>query len=160
MRRPLCPSVPSRLAVLLLLAPIAGMGCASSGGDLTARPAAYGSATPEMAIQRFFEGVKAEDYQQMGRQFGTREGPAEKRFGISEVEKRMMVLTGLLQHEDYSMEEADLAQVGPHRTRYLVTLTGTSQGRVELPVITVTTSEDRWFVEQVVVDPITRGAVR
>lgn len=154
-RRPSVPKVVSAAVAAALAATVAA-GCASSGSTLSASPAEYGSPSARMAIERFLAGVDAEDYQQMGQQFGTRNGPAEKKFGITEVEQRMMVLAGLLQHEDYSLEEADLARTGPHRTRFVADLKGTRDGRVQVPIVAVTTPDGRWFVEKIDVDPLTR----
>lgn len=131
-------------------------GCASSTGGLSSDPGAYGSPQAEMAVRRFLEAAAEEDYVAMGQQFGTRNGPAEKRMGITEVEQRMMVLSGMLKHDDYTLREADLAQIGPDRTRFVATLTGTRNGRVAVPVIAVHTGDDRWFVEQIDVEPLTR----
>lgn len=153
----------SRILVVLAAVSLAAAGCASSGGGtggLVDERSAYGSPTAEMAVQRFLDAAKAEDYQAMGHQFGTRQGPAEARLGISEVEQRMMVLSGLLQHQASSVREAQLAQTGEHRTRFVAELTGTRSGRVAVPVVAVTTSDGRWFVEQVDVKPLTRDVTQ
>lgn len=146
------------LAVLAACVAPAVAGCASSGGtgELVDEPSSYGSPTAEMAVERFLDAANAGDYQAMGHQFGTREGPAEERLGISEVEQRMMFLSGLLRHDQYSLREADLARIGPHRSRFIVDLAGTRSGRVSLPFVAVTTANGRWFVEQVDVKPLTR----
>lgn len=146
-----------RLATVLLAAaavPLAG--CASSTGGLSGDPADYGSPTAEVAVTRFLEAAGQKDFQAMSRQFGTREGPAEETMGVSEVEQRMMVLGGLLGHDSFELERRDLAQVGPHRTRFVATMRGTRNGTVQLPVIAVQTVEGRWFVERLVMDALTR----
>lgn len=145
-------AAPRRLSALLAGAvlAVALAGCASGGGGgLSAARSSYGSPSAEMAVQRFLEAVGREDFQGMGQQFGTRQGPAEERLGISQVEQRMMVLEGHLQHDSFEVQEADLARTGPHRTRFLATLTGTRYGRVQVPMVAVVTPDDRWFVEQV-----------
>ena len=111
-----------------------------------------------MAIRRFLNGVGSSDYMAMGRQFGTRQGPAEARMGTTELEQRMIVLAGLLKYQDYSLRREDLAQLGPHRTRYVATLTGTREGRVDLPVVAAQAEDGRWYVERIQVDPLTRAA--
>jgi hypothetical protein len=139
-------------AVAALLA-----GCASSGGgELAGDPAGYGSPDPRMAIERFLQGAAEKDYQMMGQQFGTAAGPAEERLGITEVEQRMMFLSGLLQHRDYELREADLARTGPGRTRFVVTLVRGERDRVDVPVVTAVTDDERWFVETIDTDPLTR----
>lgn len=153
MRRPFL----LRLAPVLLAAVAASLvGCASSSGGLSGDPAQYGSPTAEMTVTRFLEAARQEDFQAMSRQFGTRKGPAEATLGVNEVEQRMIVLSGLLRHEDFSLQRRDLARIGPHRARFVATMRGTRRGTVRLPVIAVQTEEGRWFVERLVMDPLTR----
>lgn len=139
-------------------AAVAGLlaACASSGGGLSGDPAEYGSPDPRMAIERFFEGAAEKDYQMMGQQFGTPDGPAEERLGITEVEQRMMFLSGLLQHRDFELREADLARTGPDRTRFVATLNRREEGRIDVPVVVAVTADERWFVERIDTDPLTR----
>lgn len=148
--------VPSAALVLAALVPAAVGGCASSGGGLAGDPADYGSPSARMAVERFLAGVRAEDYMAMGQQFGTRKGPAEERLGVTEVEQRMIFLSGLLQHEEADLREADLARTGEWRTRFVATLQGTDQGRVAVPIVAVESKEGRWFVERIDTDPLTR----
>lgn len=146
-----------RLVGVVLAAGLASLsGCASSTGGLSGDPADYGSPSAEVAVTRFLEAADQEDYQAMSRQFGTREGPAEARLGVAEVEQRMMVLGGLLGHDELGLERQDLARTGPHRVRYVATMQGTRNGTVELPVVAVQAREGRWFVEQLEMDPLTR----
>lgn len=147
---------PRRPAVVVAVAVGVVVACASAGAGLAGDPAEYGSPSARTAIERFLVGVAEQDYQAMGQQFGTRQGPAEKRLGITEVEQRMMVLAGLLQHRDYSVEEADLARTGPRRTRFVATLTGTRHGRVAVPIVAVAAEGGRWYVEKIDTDPLTR----
>lgn len=143
----------------LLVASVAAAlvaGCASSGDGLSGEAAEYGSPDARMAIERFLAGVAEDDYQTMGRQFGTPDGPAEERLGINEVEQRMMYLSGVLEHREYDLREADLARTGPRRTRYVVTLVREQEGRVDVPFVTAVSDEERWFVEQIDLDPLTR----
>lgn len=146
--------VPSATAAAVLAALVAG--CATSGGGLAGDPGSYGSPDARMAIERFLDGVAEKDYQAMGQQFGTSDGPAEERLGITEVEQRMMVLAGLLEHRDYELQEADLARTGPERTRFVATLIRRRDGRVDVPIVAAVTGDDRWFVERIDTDPLSR----
>lgn len=147
--------VPAALAAVALAGLVGG--CASSGaGGLAGDAASYGSPDARMAIERFLDGASEKDYQVMGQQFGTPEGPAEERLGVTEVEQRMMFLSGLLQHRSYELREADLARTGPARTRFVATLTRRRDGRVDVPIVVAVTDDDRWFVEQIDTDPLTR----
>lgn len=150
--------IPVRATAVLAASALAGLlaACASSGGGLTGDPAEYGSPDPRMAIERFLQGADEKDYQLMGQQFGTPAGPAEERLGITEVEQRMMYLSGLLQHRDFELREADLARTGPDRTRFVLTLIRREEGRVDVPVVAAVTDDERWFVERIDTDPLTR----
>lgn len=144
------------LGVILLLGSASLAACATSGG-LVGNPADYGSASPEIAVTTFLEAVQEEDYTVMGQQFGTRKGPAEERMGISEVEQRMVVLAGLLRHRSHQLRRSDLARLGEDRRRFMVRLSGTQNGTVEVPIVAVRSSEGRWFIQQIDVDPLTGG---
>lgn len=139
------------LATMLLSA-----GCASNPSD--ERGADYGSATSEMAVRSFLDGARAKDYSRMMRLFGTAAGPAVDRYGVKDVEQRMIVLAGLLQHESYDLRQADLAQLGPDRVRWEATLSGTRRGTVVVPVVTVPDRSGRWYVEVLNLDALTASA--
>lgn len=151
-------NLPSRATAALtaVTGVLALAGCASSTGGLSAPSSEYGSPQAEMAVRRFLDAAAEENYVAMGQQFGTRNGPAEERLGITEVEQRMMVLSSMLAHDEYDLRKADLAQVGPHRTRFVADMTGTRQGRVSVPIVAARTGDGRWFVERVDTDPLTR----
>lgn len=142
-----------RLALAAAAAAVlAAPGCGGSG--LSHSPAAYGAPTAEQAVRTFLGALQEEEYPAMGQHFGTREGPAEKQLGLTEVEQRMVVLAGLLQHDDYSVERSSLTEPDPRRTRFMVTLRGTRNGTVTLPFHVVQAESGRWFVEQIVTDPL------
>ena len=109
-------------------------------------------------MEAFLEAARQREYTTMGRHFGTREGPAEARLGLGEVEQRMIVLAGLLGHGDARLRRRDLARLGEHRARFVAIMTGTRRGRVAVPVVAVVTSRGRWFVERVGVDAFSRAA--
>lgn len=131
-------------------------GCAS--GSAAARSGEYGSATSEMAVRGFLDGAAVKDYSRMMRLFGTADGPAVDRHGVTDVEQRMIVLAGLLQHESYDLRESNLAQLGPDRVRWEVTLAGTRRGTVVVPVITVPDRSGRWYIEVLNLDALTASA--
>lgn len=132
-------------------------GCASAGGGLSAEPSAYGSSSARAAVAAFLEAARERDYTAMGRLFGTRDGPAEQRLGVAEVEQRMIVLAGLLEHEEADLRRQDLAQLGPGHARFVAALGGTRQGRVDLPVVAASTPDGRWFVERIDVNALGRS---
>ena len=133
-------------------------GCASAGRGLSGDPSSYGAASARGAVEAFLDAAREREYTVMGRHFGTREGPAEARLGRGEGEQRMIVLAGLLGHDEARLRRADLAGLGEHRTRFVAALTGTRQGRVSVPVVAVATARGRWFVERLDVGALSRAA--
>lgn len=143
--------------MLVGAAPLLAAACASAGTGLSAEPSAYGAASARSAAVTFLDAARERDYGAMGRLFGTRDGPAERRLGVAEIEQRMIVLAGLLRHEDATLRREDLAQLGPNRARFVAALTGTLHGRAHVPVVTVSTPERRWFVERIGVEELSRS---
>ncbi|MFW6192070.1 MAG: hypothetical protein ACOC83_01175 [Gemmatimonadota bacterium] len=143
----------SSCLALVLIAPTL-VACGASRGGLSADTSSYGSPTSEAAVRAFLAAADRQDYEEMGRQFGTAAGPAEARLGIAEVEQRMVVLAEVLQHGSMEMERSDLAQLGSDRARYVVRMTGTRNGEVDVPVVTAVTDEGRWFVERLDVEAL------
>lgn len=137
----------------LVLAPACSSHSASSPG------AQFGAPTSEMAVRSFLDGANVEDFQQMSDVFGTADGPAVDRFGVTDVEQRMIVLAKLLRHESYDLSQANLAQLGPDRVRWEARMEGTRKGAVVVPVITVPDRSGRWFVERLNVDALTASTV-
>lgn len=135
--------------VLGAVAVLAALSTAACGGSLSSSPASYGAPSSEQAIRTFLEALDRQDYPVMARQFGTREGPAEKKWGTEEVEQRMLVLSGLLEHDAYSLRRARLTESRADRRRFMVTLDGTRYGTVTLPVVTARSGSGRWFVERI-----------
>lgn len=135
--------LPATTALLFLLA-----GCASGGG-LSADPSSYGAASADIAVRSFLDAVAEEDYVRMGQLFGTRQGPAEEKWGVTEVEQRMVVMAKFLDHSDYRLRRRDLPGTGAHQARFMVRMEGTRQGTVSVPVVAVQAESKRWFVQQV-----------
>ncbi len=134
--------------------------CGSSSGQFDAAgfPAvqqAYGTNTSEEAVRAFFDAAAVDDYPRMWAVFGNEDGPAVERFGVQEIEPRMIVLAGLLRNSGYELRVSNLAMYGPKRVRYIVLLRETRKGTVSLPVITVPGRDGQWFVEQLDMDRMT-----
>lgn len=144
---------------LAAAATLAAAACGGGGsrGQLTQSPSEYGAPTAEQAVRSFLDAAGQEEYPVMGRLFGTRRGPAEARLGVTNVEQRMIVLAGLLQHDGYSVRPATLTEPEPNTRRFNVTMTGTRQGEVTVPVFAVRSENGRWFVERLDTAPLTTG---
>lgn len=131
-------------------------GCASSGGSERAN-VRYGASTPEQALAGFLDAANVEDYDRMGRLFGTQDGPAEAEYGIAETEQRMIVISSLIRHQTYTLREQNLAGLGDDRVRYVVTMSGTRKGTVPVPVVLTHTADGSWFVEWLELEAIAGG---
>ena len=146
-------------AVLVAAVTLAAAACGGGGqGQLTASPSEYGAPTAEQAVRTFLDAAGQEEYPVMGRVFGTRQGPAEARLGVTNVEQRMIVLSGLLQHDSYTLQPSTLTEPEPHRRRFNATITGTRQGEVTVPIFAVRSENGRWFVERLDTAPLTTGS--
>jgi hypothetical protein len=138
-------------------------GCASSKQPAASRPpgdeggaggaSAYGSATAEEAIREFLAAAQAQEYSRMRRLFGTKDGPAERRWGVQEVEQRMVVLSGMLLHESYTLRPLELGYLRDDQRGFVATIIGTRYGSASVPITTVF-SNGRWYVEQLGVDSL------
>lgn len=127
-------------------------GCASGGGGADSG-VLYGEESPEAAVQSFLDAVKRDNYQAMRRLFGTTSGPAEESFGKIEVEQRMFVLAAFLEHDNFAVRRSGLTE-GPNKVRLMASMVGTRNGDAIVPFI-VAVYRNRWFVEQVITDPLT-----
>lgn len=146
----------SVLGVAMALVALSAGGCASgTGGGSSTVEGGFGALTGESAVGQFLDAIQRKDYRLMSRLFGTATGPAEDRFGRVEVEQRMFVLAGLLQHRSYGLRALPVAEA-EGKLRYVADMVGTRYGNVSVPFIAVS-SRGRWFVEQVVTDVLTGG---
>lgn len=146
-------------AVVAATVALAAAACGGGGqGQLTSSPSEYGAPTAEQAVRTFLDAAGGEEYPVMGRLFGTRQGPAEARLGVTNVEQRMIVLSGLLQHDSYTLRPSTLTEPEPHSRRFNATMTGTRQGEVTVPIFAVRSEDGRWFVERLDTAPLTTGS--
>ncbi len=129
-------------------------GCASSGGEVPV-DSTYGAASAEDAVRRFLDAARQQEYSRMRKLFGTRDGPAERKWGVQDVEQRMVVLSGMLIHQSYSLRPLELGYIGENQRTFVARITGTRYGTVTLPITTIQAKSGRWFVEQLGVDSLT-----
>ena len=139
----------------LVAGPLAGCSTNSAGGG----NASYGAPTSEMAVRGFLDGANADDYTRMSNLFGTDKGPAIERFGVTDIEQRMIFLSSILKHSSYELQQANLAQLGPDRIRWEARMVDTRKGRVVVPIITVPDGGGRWFVERLNLDALTTSSL-
>ncbi len=162
------PHVPPIRLTLVALTTVALAACGSSRGagsggsgapDVSAPAGGYGAESAESAITRFLDAAQAENYEGMWTVFGTSEGPAIERFGVQEIESRMVILARLLKHEGYELRLANLAGLGPDRSRYEVRMRGTRKGNVMVPFVTAHDDRGRWYVERLQADRLSGGGL-
>ncbi len=145
------------LAAGLLLA-VGLSGCSSKSSPAPAAYTtanAYGAGTAEDAIRSFLDAAAAQEYSRMRRLFGTKDGPAEESWGVQEVEQRMVVLSGMLLHQSYSLRPLELGYIREDQKGFVATIIGTRYGNVNVPITAVRTMAGRWFVEQLGMDSLT-----
>lgn len=145
-----------RYVAVAVMSVVALSGCSAKSAGTSG--ATYGASTSELAVRGFLDASNAADYTRMSDLFGTEKGPAVKEFGVTNVEQRMIFLSGVLAHDGYELQQANLAMLGPDRVRWEARMTGTRKGTVIVPVITVPDRSGRWFVERLNLDALTATA--
>jgi hypothetical protein len=73
-----------------------------------------GAATPRAAVEKFLNGVKAQDIQAMAVIFGTSRGPARDNMNREELEKRLIILQCYFNHDKFRIVDEMLGE-GGHR---------------------------------------------
>jgi hypothetical protein len=150
------------LATLVVAGPTLAVslpGCASSKSSGNATPSGqsastvYGASSAEEAVRSFLDAAQAQEYGRMRRLFGTNGGPAENEWGVQEVEQRMVVLSGMLLHQSYSLRPLELGYMREDQRGFVATIIGTRYGNANVP-FTVVLADGRWYVEQLGVDSL------
>ena len=116
-------------------------------------PAAPGAASGMAAIDSFLGAVKAQDLQAMSAVWGNAKGLARDQMKRDELEKRLVIMQCLLQHDRYAVapERARLAVGG--RQEHQIDLTrGTLTARTKF--VTLLGSDGRWLVEDIDLLPL------
>ncbi|MEN8144574.1 MAG: hypothetical protein ABFS14_06430 [Gemmatimonadota bacterium] len=143
------------LAAVAAAATVTAAGCASGGGEVPAGMVVGGGSSKAVA-EDFLQAANAENYARMTALFGTEKGSAVKRFGLSDVERRMIVLSALLKHSAYDLQPESSRAVKASQIRYVARLEGTRRGTVDVPIITATDGS-RWFVEKLEMEQLAGG---
>ena len=88
----------NRLLILFFLLTSAGA-CTS---QTVVRQSQF-TVAPALTVERFLQAANARDLQTMSRLFGTHDGPIVDSGSREEIELRMDLIAGLLQHDDYEI---------------------------------------------------------
>jgi hypothetical protein len=111
-------------------------------------PGAIGAASGRGAVESFLKAVAAQDLQAMSGLWGNGKGLARDQLKREELEKRLIIMQCLMQHDRFRFpEDGPRLQTGG-RQEHLVELTkGTAVARTTM--ITVIGPSGRWLVEDV-----------
>ncbi|MDQ3696921.1 MAG: hypothetical protein M3373_02695 [Gemmatimonadota bacterium] len=143
--------------LLLMGFMLGAVACASRPADTGASPTtaargdATGAASPRAAVETFLNAVRAQDLQAMSVIWGTDKGPARDQMPRDELEKRELTMQCFLMHDSFRIVN-DLPGTQGKRT-LRVELTNASRNR-ETNFYAVRGPSDRWFVENVEIDPL------
>jgi hypothetical protein len=111
-------------------------------------PANFGSASAKGAIDGFLKAVNAQDLQGMSSLWGNTKGLARDQFKREELEKRLIVMQCLIQHDKATYPEDRARLVTGGRQEYLVELTKRGVS-ARTSITTVQGPGGRWLVEDV-----------
>ncbi|HEY0929210.1 MAG TPA: hypothetical protein VGE27_04775 [Gemmatimonas sp.] len=111
-------------------------------------PSTFGSSTPKGAIDGFLKAVNAQDLQGMAALWGNTKGLARDQFKREELEKRLIVMQCLIQHDKATYPEDRARLVTGGRQEFLVELTKRGAS-ARTSFTTVQGPGGRWLVEDV-----------
>ncbi|MBL0940598.1 MAG: hypothetical protein IBJ03_17005 [Gemmatimonadaceae bacterium] len=121
-----------------------GAAAPSAGGT----PTDVGGASGRGAIDAFLKAVNAQDLQAMSAYWGNTKGLARDQFKRDELEKRLIVMQCLMQHDKYAFVEDRPRLMAGGVQEYLVELTkGKISSRTTFS--TVTGPGGKWLVQDV-----------
>lgn len=111
-------------------------------------PSTFGNASGKGAIDAFLKAVNAQDLQGMSALWGNTKGLARDQFKRDELEKRLIVMQCLIQHDRYSYAEDRPRLVTGGRQEYLLEL-ARGETKARTTFTTVQGPGGRWLVEDV-----------
>ena len=123
---------------------------------LPARAQDGGGTAPASTVERFLRLAAEKNYVQMGHVFGTRDGPIIQRDPAAQVQRRMFAIASILENQRFVIRDE---QPIPGRIGEAVQLTVqvTQRGHPrDVPFVVVKDGHNRWFVEQVDLEKLTR----
>ena len=141
----------NRLPILFFLLTSAGA-CTS---QTVVRQSQF-TVAPALTVERFLQAANARDLVTMSRLFGTHDGPIADSGSRVEIELRMDLIAGLLQHDDYEIiSEGRVPGAEFPSNRIGVDLLLPGGTTVRDVGFTVVESDDRWLVNIVEVLKLT-----
>lgn len=116
-------------------------------------PASVGGANPRSTVEAFLQAVNAQDLQAMSGLWGTSKGLARDQLKREDLEKRLVVMQCLLQHDKFRYTEERPRITAGGRQEVYVELTR-GQSRKVTHFTTIPTNSGRWLVEDLDVMPL------
>ncbi len=143
------PLVPAAVAALALTL----AGCATQtveSGPPSAPAIGELDVAPALVVERFLAAVNADEWEAMGRLFGTREGPFGDRNSREDVELRMNAIALILKHEDFEVRSQRRVP-GRERTTMRLGIDLTIRGQVieDVPFLVVQSESGSWLIEEI-----------
>lgn len=112
-----------------------------------------GASSSRAAVEHFMASVKESDLQAMSALWGNDAGPARTRLKRDELEKRLVIMQCLLNHDRWNfVEDAPRLQTAG-RQSWLISLTR-KRATARTTLTTVRGPGSRWFLENVDVAPL------
>lgn len=136
------------VAVLIFLA-----ACSSAGqhGAASVSGTVSGADTPKQAVQAFLAAAHAQDLRAMALVWGTESGPARDVVDHSQLEKRELIMQCYVTHDTFTvLSEAP----GENGSRVLSVSLAKGQLARESKFTAVKAHDERWYVEDVQLEPL------
>ncbi|HEX5726226.1 MAG TPA: hypothetical protein VFX98_12215 [Longimicrobiaceae bacterium] len=134
------------LALLVLAA------CGGGGPRPSSVP---GGAAPAVTVERFLRLAEQKEYGEMGYLFGNREGSVMERHPANEVEQRMYAIATVLEHRGFALRQPQQIPGRPEAVQVTVQLESRAGSR-QVPFTVVRGPADRWYIEIIDLERITR----
>jgi hypothetical protein len=105
---------------------------------------------PALVVERFLAAVNADEWEAMGRIFGTQEGPFGDRNSREDVELRMNAIALILKHEDFEIRSQRRVP-GRERTTIRMGVDLTIRGELieDVPFLVVQSESGSWLIEEI-----------
>lgn len=132
---------------------LAAVACA---GRVERAPVTSGEAHPAdsmvagaLVIEQFLRAANTRDYATMALLFGTKRGPIVDLYDGRQVDRRMLALAALLEHEDYSIRGAAPVRGRGDGARQLIVRMKVRGRELDVAYTLVQSDAGRWLVEQI-----------
>lgn len=121
---------------------------ATAAPTIGGAPGSIGGSTGRNAVESFMAAVKAQDLQAMSGLWGNGKGLARDQYKRDELEKRLVIMQCLLQHDQFRFAEAGPRLQTGGRQEHLIEI---KKAKLEArtTVMTVPGPNGRWLVEDI-----------